>query len=529
MIDITFITSNQTKIAHARHLCREYDVNILQYKKIYYGKGYVEPRLFSREELLKESMRDAIDRWKRNVSNYGNRLFFIEDTSVKIESLSSENEEIPGVDIKYWMKDYNFKKLNNELLEKGNNRKAVVSSHIVLFLTNEIKKQSGINEDYIIFSSSTSGTIVEYEREIETQILYPWLDNKSFNKWFVPEGYSDPISLLDIQDADKVDFRRNAFEKMLFFLNKNRVIKHINKPPIFPKLSFNPFFVICGPTCAGKSTVGRLLLEKYDYYHVEASDFMAVKYFETHGTKFEIDKNNFASEILKIKSYVVVENSINYILSKNILDNLIITGFRTPDEVKRFMEYFSSQDINLVFIDANFQVRFERWSARKRDSVKYNFDVFKQINELQNSMGLYNIKDIDSVHCYQNNKQDISKFKIDFARAFSLTNKVDKDIGVDDICLLDKISLEKAILFALAIEYRKNENKYFTTTEISHLINSTFINFKKNKNNVSRYFNQAYYPYYEIRRENRKNKFKLSPTGYSEAIYQIELTIKNYH
>ena len=71
MTDITFITSNQTKIAHARYLCRNYDVNILQYKKLFYGVGYHEPRIYDRSELLKESFEDAVKRWKKNVSNYG--------------------------------------------------------------------------------------------------------------------------------------------------------------------------------------------------------------------------------------------------------------------------------------------------------------------------------------------------------------------------------------------------------------------------------------------------------------------------
>ena len=58
MTDITFITSNPTKLAHARHLCKEYDINILQYKKFFYGKGYVEPRIYDREVLLEESIND---------------------------------------------------------------------------------------------------------------------------------------------------------------------------------------------------------------------------------------------------------------------------------------------------------------------------------------------------------------------------------------------------------------------------------------------------------------------------------------
>ena len=95
MTDITFITSNLTKLAHARHLCKGYDVNILQHKKFFYNKkGYEEPRIYDRNKLLKESFNDAITRWEKNVSNFGERLFFIEDTSVRIDALSDKNNEV---------------------------------------------------------------------------------------------------------------------------------------------------------------------------------------------------------------------------------------------------------------------------------------------------------------------------------------------------------------------------------------------------------------------------------------------------
>ena len=61
MTDITFVTSNQTKLAHARYVCRNYQVNILHYKKFFYGKGYVEPRVDDRTVLLSESFKDAVD------------------------------------------------------------------------------------------------------------------------------------------------------------------------------------------------------------------------------------------------------------------------------------------------------------------------------------------------------------------------------------------------------------------------------------------------------------------------------------
>jgi len=521
MTDITFITSNPTKLAHARHLCKEYDISILQYKKFFYGKGYVEPRIYDREVLLEESINDAIKRWKKNVSSTGKRLFFIEDTSVRIEALSDEGNEIPGVDIKYWMQEYNFKRLDEELRIKGNNRNVTVSSHIILFLSDDIKLASQSEKDYIIFSSTSNGTIVKEEQSFETQILYPWLDNNTFNKWFVPNGFEVPISMLNITDADKADFRKGAFDQMFIFLQKHNAIQNIQRKPIIPRLSFNPLYIVCGPSCAGKSTIGKLLLEEYDYYHIEASDFMSLKYFETHGTKFIVDKNIYAAELLKINPLVVVENTISYIQSKRLLDNFIVTGFRTSNEVSSFLKLFPMQDIKLIYIDAELSIRYNRWVNRQRDTVEYTFEKFVQINDLQKEMGLIDIKEMAETQQYENNQDGLSQFLANFEEKIISVKPTYKVIDFKQITSIQKMPLEKAIFIVLVIEYRKNESIYFTTTEISHLINNTFIDFKKDKNNVSRYFNQAYYPYYEIKKENGKNKFKLSPTGYSEAIFMI--------
>lgn len=521
MTDITFVTSNPTKLAHARHLCKGYDVNILQYKKLFYGVGYKEPRLFDRDKLLEESIKDAIVRWKKNVSNSGSRLFFIEDTSVKIDALSNENNEVPGVDVKYWMQSYNFTQLDALLKKKGNNRNVSVSSHIILFLTDGLKKKLRTEKDYVVFQSTSHGTVVKEEQNFDTQILYPWLDNKTFNKWFVPSGYSLPISMLDISDADKGDFRKGAFEQLLNFLKEYEEVKHVQKDLLIPRLNFNPLYVVCGPTCAGKSTIGRLLLEKYDYYHIEASDFMTLRYFETHGTKFSIDKNIFAAELLKVKPLFVVESTIDYIISKKIFDNFIVTGFRTSDEVEYFLKIFPLQEVKRIYVTADSLIRYNRWVNRQRDAVEYNRDRFDQINKLQEKMGLLKIMKMENTILYDNNKDGLPAFYRDFQETILKKSPISKEIDLNRILHIPKILLEKAILFILAVEYRKNESLYHTTTEISHLINNTFAGLTKNKNNISRYFNQAYSPYYEIKKENGKNKYKLSPTGYSEAVFMM--------
>jgi inosine/xanthosine triphosphate pyrophosphatase family protein/adenylate kinase family enzyme len=521
MTDITFITSNPTKVAHARHLCKEFDINILQYKKFFYGKGYIEPRIYEREELLEASINDAKKRWEKNVSDSGNRLFFIEDTSVRIDALSDEKTEIPGVDIKYWMQENDFSKLDAILKEKGNNRDVSVSSHLVLFLTNELKRAIGASKDFIIFSSSSHGKIVSEEKKIDTQILYPWLDNVTFNKWFVPDGYDLPISLLNISDADRADFRKGAFEQMLDFLTKHDSINNIHQDVISPKLRFDPLYLVCGPTCAGKSTIGKFLLEKYGYYHIEASDFMSLRYFETHSTKFYIDKNIFAAELLKTDPIIVVKSVLEYIRKNRKIDNFVVTGFRTPKEIEWFNKSYSPSDTRMVYIDADYSIRFVRWLNRQRDSIAYTKDRFSQLNQLQDIMGLVEVKKMTTIIQYDNSQDGLSPFLKDFQQEIIKAEPIINKNELADLKKIQKIQLEKAILLVLALKYQENESSYYTTTEISYHINETFQEFEKNKNNISRYFNQSFYPYYEIKKEKGKNKYKLSPTGYSEAIFLI--------
>lgn len=522
MTDITFVTSNQTKLAHARYLCRSYQVNILNYKKLFYGIGYEEPRIDDRNELLSESFKDAVARWKKNVSGPEGKLFFIEDTSVKIDALSSEDYEVPGVDVKYWMQETSFEKLNNELKNKGNNRQCSVTSHIILFLTEELKNRSGIEKDYMVFKSTAYGSVAEKEYAFETNMLYPWLDNKTFNKWFVPVGCSKPVSLLDINEADKGDFRKGAFEQMLAFLQNHGAIKDKHEAGRQLNIQFYDGFVICGRTCAGKSTIGKYLVDNHGYYHIEASEFMTHKLLNTHGTQSNIDKHLFAEEVLKVEPLFVVNRVVEFMIAHEITDKYVVTGFRTENEVKAFVKLCLSERLRVLFIDANFEERYRRWKLRQRDAERYTKDRFKDIDNVQERMGVGRLAIAEGVSIVDNNINGLGLFYEKFYEK-CLDDCILEPIRIDVKKLaLIKISLEKAILISLALEYQIDESKLFTTTEISHIINKYFKVFKRSKNNVSRYFNQSYYVYYEVKYENRRNRYKISPIGYAEAMVIIK-------
>lgn len=518
MTDIIFITSNRTKLAHARYLSRDYNVNILHYKKFFYGKGYVEPRVDDRNILLSESFKDAVARWKKHFSANNSFLFFIEDTSVKIDALSDEKNEIPGVDVKYWMQEINFEKLDAELRKRGNNRRCSVASHVMLFLTEELRNRLRTSDDFIVFRSSAEGYVTEKEHKINTQILYPWLDNKTFNKWFVPNGYSKPVSMLNISEAEAGDFRRGAFKQMFDFLEKNGFIRSRRYVDHQTHLQFYDSFVICGRTCAGKSTIGKYLVDKYGYYHIEASEFMTQRLLETHGTKSNIDKHDFASEVLKVDSLFVVNRIIDYLHENDIIDKFVITGFRTQAEVGEFKRSFHGNRVNYIFLNANYEERCKRWMRRHREVDNYTEDRFKDIDGIQESMGVGDISEMSEIQLLDNSIDGVSSFYKKFRSKF-LQGIVQESIRINKKKLRKlSITLEKAILITLFIEYQKDEKRLFTTTEIAHLMNKYFWTLKRSKNNVSRYFNQAYYVYYEVEYKNRRNRYKISPIGYSEAM-----------
>ena len=528
MTDIIFVTSNLTKLAHARYLCRNYQVNILHYKELFYGKGYVEPRVDDRTFLLSESFKDAVTRWKKHFSGENGRLFFIEDTSVKIDALSDEKHEIPGVDVKYWMRETNFDKLDKELKKRGNNRRCSVTSHVMLFLTEDLRIRLRNNNDYIDFTSTANGYVTEKEHCIETQMLYPWLDNITFNKWFVPDGCALPVSMLDISEADAGDFRKGAFSEMLALLAENGIIRGRRYIDYQVYLQFYDSFVVCGRTCAGKTTIGQYLVDKYGYYHIEASEFMTQRLLETHGAKSNIDKHKFASEVLKVEPFFVVRRLVDYMHEHGIFDRFVITGFRTRTEVEEFQKLFHGSRVNLVFINSKYEERCKRWIGRHRDVDDYIEERFKAIDDVQEGMGIGKIMQIRGMYILENSIDGLPQFYKEFRKKFmkGLWQEPIK-IKVEKLKALT-ISLEKAILITLAIEYQKNELNSFTTTEIAHLINKYFRAVERNKNNVSRYFNQAFYVYYEVKYENQRNRYKISPIGYSEALLTIGRYVHQY-
>ncbi len=516
MFELVFFTSSRIKLEHAKYLCRDYAIKITGFREKTFGANYDEPRIYDRDQLIALSYQDALQRWNKATSGKG--FFIIEDTSVIIDAFSKE-KEIPGLDIKYWMQETDFASLDRQLKALGNNRKVTVRSDLILHLPSYLESKE--DKSYLQFTSFIEGTVVEKEHIFETNAFYPWLDNKTFNKWFVPEGDTKPISMLTIEEANKADFRVSSFKAMLEYLERNKKI-HVNTNALTQSsFDFNAkIFVVFGPSCAGKTTLAEYLVNHYGYMHIEASDYMYLSFYKKHGVNSNLEIGSFASQALNEKPEIVAEQTL---LSFPVINEMptVITGFRSLTELDWFIRNYSgSYSIEVIYVDADQQLRYQRAVLRKRDGEAGSKDEFLRRDQQQLKMGLEEFKlryQDKQIINNESKEQYFSNFETKYSESLlrvdlsNLKFNKGKTLG----------QLEQQILKSLAEKWE--EKLYYTTTEIAQLINDNGIK-PKSKNNVSRYFNQTFHPYYEISLIDSKRRYRLSNTGYSLAKF---LMIKN--
>ena len=397
----------------------------------------------------------------------------------------SQKEEFPGVDVKYWMQNTTFEKVDELLKANGNDRTVEVRSDIVLCFPNKIRFLLKQEERFKVFTSTVKGIIVDKEIEFTTQPFYSWLDNKTFNKWFVPEGCKTVISLLPIHKAQKYDFRLGSFQQMLNFLENFNLIKKIpsddnavkdlNKEIVQRNLFMSPhLFIVCGYTCAGKTTLAGYITDKYNYYHFEASDYMYLSYYQNHGVNSAVSIGDFAEKALEDYPSIVVDQIINDIYELGNIP-IIITGFRSPKEVESFVhQYRGDSKIEVIFIDTKQELRYQRCFERSRFDKHKGHGDFKSNDEQQNRMGLEKIMDsLVDVKIYNNGT--FEEYYNTFETKFSDNLQITKNSFIQNIDFSERsLGLEVEIVLCLHKEF--HTEKYFTTTEISKLVNYYFHN-----------------------------------------------------
>ena len=533
MLDLIFLTSSRAKRENVLRHLKGKGIRLLPPPE--YGKPYVEPRILDRGELLRESVLDAnvrllnssvkINEGYFKEDGYSNlrelalrfqsRLFFVEDTSVIIEAFSGEGE-FPGVDVKYWMRETNFDSLNARLEELGKGRRVKVRSDIVLYIPPYLRHLAD-GKYYVVFTGVSEGEISKQDIVRETNPLYPWLDNKTFNKWFVPDGESLPISALPIERADKHDFRKFALEKMELFLEDAGLLRFSEETSSVEQLDLFPSesLVVCGRTCSGKTTLAEFLSESYEFYHLEASDFMHVAYYEKHGVGSDVAIHDFALDALKSDPSVVSSRLSEFLIDKSIKD-FVVTGFRSPDEIKHFESRF--RNASFFYIDAKSKIRRARSIARGRG------DSFAKREKIEEEMGVLGFLKLPKFVLVKN-ENSINDYLMGFAELF--LDRPPSNAFKSSVEYRVAGGLREAIILALFLQ---DSNEAYSTAKIAELINDNVIRFSDkygaelttSKNNVSRFFHMNFEPYFSYGGDKERYEIKLSNTGRSEARFLIK-------
>ena len=533
VLDLTFLTSNIVKLAHARYILSRSEIRVIGFRQRTYHATYVEPRISSRRELLDVSYRSALDQCRKAGILTNHQFFMLEDTSVRIEALSTLDCDFPGLDIKYWMESISFSELDAALRQVGNDRRAQVRSDVLLHVPGEHRSRLGVAGEYYVFTGKQDGYVIEDEILFESNVVFPWLDNRTFNKWFCPNDYARPLGALNINEADKVDFRQKALDKMFTLLYDNGVVE---RTPVQMNLALDDAinFILCGYTCAGKTTASQHFARMYGYSHVEASDFMHLSYYRSHGYRPNVAIGDFAEQALVQMPHIVAENVAEYIMEEERAP-IVVSGFRSMAEVVWLQKdlYFSGKKFRVIFVDARQEERIRRMKVRNRIGDGVSLEDFRFRDEQQRRMGVGDIRGSSGIEVW-NNDGSLEAY-LEFIESQVIVAHLE-DIDVNGaICRLKDVTdvkLEDAILVALLSVWSMDETrKYFSTPEITSMINkSTFPHIQpKHRENIHRYFNRDFYAYYEIesRSRGRVRVYRLSNTGYGRALRSLRSLVAN--
>ncbi|MCW2035417.1 MULTISPECIES: non-canonical purine NTP pyrophosphatase [Xanthomonas] len=520
MTDLWFLTTSAIKLSHFRHLARETGISISSFHERTFLASYSEPRLFDRDVLLRKSYESALAQWKKAGLDE-DELFFIEDTSVIIGALSKD-AEFPGLDVKFWMRKTTFSELDSLLKSVGNDRSVSVRSDIILHLPTSIRIAYGYKNPYVQFTGISHGSIVNEERDFDLNPLRPWQDNKTFNKWFVPEGELEPLSALLPFVADRVDFRRRAFDELLKFLErlglpaKKSFHELRPKQPEIPGIQNRPpLFIIVGLSGAGKTTLAEGLVARSGYMHFEASDFMRWSYYERLGGASGKSIGEFAKLVIEQEPWTVPEKVLSCYEAFADMP-AVITGFRSPLEISYFIENYANKDaVEVIYLHASQRERYKRLRLRARGDSPSSLNKLSEKDREQKAMGLEGIKKLP--HHYLVNMGEKENMYANVFDNFNLR-------GLRRVSASRRFGfalLQDAIIMAMG---RGGERERLTTTEISKLINAHEIRgLATHKDNVSRYFNQRRGPYFDMDVSGGKYRYSLSQTGRSYYVALISM------
>ncbi len=425
---VFFYTSNLHKLLQARLIFGRYG-----YALDYY-RSHKEPY----DEVYDSGTNTLLERAIRQVhEDFGlNSIFFVEDTSLRIDALSDEGD-YPGVRVKEWFSDVTFQEVDMDLNARGIGRRATVKSDIGLFVPTLSKP--------IFVHAETSGTIANTPPIFEPSVQYPWLTPETFNGWFIPDGSHKRLGEMEFEESLDYDFRAKSIIGLISRIDELNAGLNL-KPQHYhtrerrkkqnvqlPLLGDDRLCIlVIGNKCAGKSTFGDYMTQVHNARVFEASSVLRSIADDKNR---EISGGKSAISFLKKEGMdIVARQIVDYIDGFN--DKMyVITGLRTVEEAQHIVE--SVPRTIIISISADDRIRFERHIRRARDSDVKTFKEFQDQDNEQLKFGLLRVyQDISDIML--TNESDIEAFqsKIDEAMgriSAKTTPYADRHIGQSEL------------------------------------------------------------------------------------------------
>ncbi len=129
---------------------------------------------------------------------------------------------------------------------------------------------------------------------------------------------------------------------------------------------------LVGTISSGKDTVAEIISKKLNYPIFSFSDILAE---ELKKRNIELTRKNFqdiGDELRKKYGSHVISKMI---IEKSSGDNIIMNGFRNPDEIN-YVKKLKEKNFILIGVDAPPKLRFERMLKRGRTADLNTFDDF---------------------------------------------------------------------------------------------------------------------------------------------------------
>ena len=382
-LNVRFYTSNIPKYLQAKLVFDSFGLPLHHFRSR--TEPYTESYDLGKENLLI----NAIDEIKADIGR--SSLFFVEDTSLRIEALSTPEADYPGLAVKEWFASTSFESLSSQLAQDLEERRATVKSDIALHVP-------GLS-DPILFHGETSGTIPHSPPDFAQDPHHPWLTPSSFNGWFIPDGASRRLGEMTLEESCNYDFRVHSLTALIQRLEEYAAL--LNAPPdcyttvlpISPSRLQPTLFsqssktlIIVGATCAGKTTFGLLASNKHqDLRVVEASN--VVRSYQRRKDA-ALTPPQFAEHLLKERGADIVAHTIIRMYRLQEPGDIMITGFRTIQELEIIRQ--TRPDAKVVLIEAFDKTRYARHLHRGR-GVAMSYTEFLALDRAQWAFGLLRV------------------------------------------------------------------------------------------------------------------------------------------